>query len=92
LAEIARLWKGRCRLRTSLLDDIETALRETPQLPNLLFDEELSEKVMFQQERLRQAAWRASKWQADIPTTMASLDYLDCHRGAWLPMNLIQVR
>jgi 6-phosphogluconate dehydrogenase len=46
---------------------------------------------MFQQERLRQAAWRARQWQADIPTTMASLDYLDCHRGAWLPMNLIQV-
>jgi 6-phosphogluconate dehydrogenase len=92
LAEIVRLWQGGCRRRRSLLEDIALALESTPELPNLLCDEELSEKLMSQQEFLRQAAWRAVQWQAPVPATLASLDYLDFHRGAWLPMNLVQPR
>jgi 6-phosphogluconate dehydrogenase len=91
LAEVIRLWKGCGNLRAALLDEIASAIRATPHLPNLLYDDELSGKVMEQQERLRHAVWRAGLLRTPVPVLTASLDYLDSYRGAWLPGNLIQV-
>jgi 6-phosphogluconate dehydrogenase len=56
----------------------------------LLDDDDLSETVMEHQERLRHAVWRAGSLQTPVPALLASLDYLDSQRGAWLPVNLIQ--
>jgi 6-phosphogluconate dehydrogenase len=91
LAEVIRLWKGCGSIRGALLDEIASAFRAAPNLPNLLHDDDLSGKVMEQQERLRHAVWRAGLLQTPVPALMASLDYLDNYRGAWLPGNLIQV-
>jgi 6-phosphogluconate dehydrogenase len=91
LHEITRAWRGCTRLRTGLLDDITTALQTTPDLPGLLSDDDLSERVMSSQESLRQAVWRAHELDTPAPALLASLDYLDSNRAAWLPVNLIQV-
>ncbi|HUD49692.1 MAG TPA: NAD(P)-binding domain-containing protein [Candidatus Baltobacteraceae bacterium] len=90
--EIARVWKGGCSVRTELLDDIAGALRATPSLGNLLFDEDLAEKVMTHQECLRHAVWRAGELDTVAPGLLSSLDYLDSLRDAWLPVNLVQVQ
>jgi 6-phosphogluconate dehydrogenase len=92
LHEIARAWRGCTRLRAALLDDITTALQTTPDLPGLLSDDDLSERVMARQENLRHAVWRAHELDTPVPALLASLDYLDSHRAAWLPVNLIQVQ
>jgi 6-phosphogluconate dehydrogenase len=89
-AEVIRLWRRCGDIRAALLDEIASAIRATPHLPNLLYDDDLSGKVMEQQERLRHAVWRAGLLQSSVPALTASLDYLDSHRGAWLPGNLIQ--
>jgi 6-phosphogluconate dehydrogenase len=91
LGEISRAWRGCSHLRTTLLDDIADAFQSTPALPNLLCDDHLSENVMARQEFLRHAVWRAHELGAATPGLLASLDYLDSNRGAWLPVNLIQV-
>jgi 6-phosphogluconate dehydrogenase len=91
LHEISRAWRGCTRLRTALLDDITAALKTTPGLPGLLSDEDLSERVMACQENLRHAIWRADEFDTPVPVLLASLDYLDSNREAWLPVNLIQV-
>lgn len=90
LAEVARVWRGCCRMRAPLLDQIAVAIRGTPHLHNLLFDDDLAEEVMAGQEFLRHAVWRASEIGIDAFAMLASLDYLDSHREAWLPVNLIQ--
>ena len=91
LAEVIRLWKGCRGIHVALLDEIASAIAATPDLPNLLHDDDLSEKVMEQQERLRHAVWRAGPLQTSVPALMASLDYLDSCRGAWMPINLMQI-
>jgi len=91
LNEISRAWRGCSQLRATLLDDIATALEMTPELPGLLSDADLSERVMACQEKLRHAVWRAHEFDTAAPALFASLDYLDSNRAAWLPMNLIQV-
>jgi 6-phosphogluconate dehydrogenase len=46
---------------------------------------------MARQENLRHAVWRAHQLDTVVPALLASLDYLDASREAWLPVNLIQV-
>ena len=89
--EISRAWRGCSHLRTTLLDDITTALEMTPDLPGVLCDADVSERLMACQEKLRHAVWRAHELDAAAPALFASLDYLDFNRAAWLPVNLIQV-
>jgi 6-phosphogluconate dehydrogenase len=91
LHEITRAWRGCTHMRTSLLDDIAAALQATPDLPGLLCDDDLSQAVMDRQENLPHAVWRAHQLDLAVPALLASLDYLDAHREAWLPVNLIQV-
>jgi 6-phosphogluconate dehydrogenase len=91
LVEIAHLWKGGCTARTPLLNDITTALQATPDLTNLLCDEDLSDKIMANQESLRHAIWRANGLGTVAPCLLAALDSLDGCREAWLPVNLVQV-
>jgi 6-phosphogluconate dehydrogenase len=91
LHEISRAWRGCTHLRTTLLDDITSALEATPDLPGLLCDDDLSQAVMDCQEHLRHAVWRAHQMDALVPALLASLDYLDSNRAAWMPINLIQV-
>jgi len=91
LHEISRAWRGCSHLRVSLLDDITTALERTPDLPGLLSDDDLSDRVMACQENLRHAVWRAHEFDTVAPALLASLDYLDSNRAAWLPTNLMQI-
>jgi 6-phosphogluconate dehydrogenase len=88
---VARDWKGSCDARSAILDDIAAALRATPTLGNLLCDEDIAEKVMAHQESLRRAVWRATELDTVVPAMLASLDFLDSFRDAWLPVNLVQV-
>jgi 6-phosphogluconate dehydrogenase len=90
LVEVIRLWKKCDAIHGALLDDIASAIQATPNLPNILYDDDLSEQVMERQECLRHAVWRAGRMPLSAPTLKASLDYLDSYRGAWLPVNLIQ--
>src|SRR5205823_11854809 len=53
LAELARIWKGGCIIRARLLNQISRAYRRSPELPNLLIDEEFRDQVAG-----RQDAWR----------------------------------
>jgi len=92
MGEMVRVWQGSGAMRTSLLGEIGAALRSAPHLPNLLFDDDFSEKVMSCQEYLRHAVCRASELDTIVPALLASLDYLDSQRAAWLPVNLIQAR
>ena len=91
LREISRAWRGCAHLRTTLLDDIAAAFQATPDLPGLLSDDDLSQGVMACQESLRRAVWRAHELDTVAPALLASLDYLDADRAAWLPANLVQV-
>jgi 6-phosphogluconate dehydrogenase len=90
VAEVIRLWKKCGGIHEPMLEEIASAIRATPNLPNLLYDDDLSEQVMERQECLRHAVWRATCLQTRTPALKASLDYLDSYRGAWLPGNLVQ--
>ena len=60
LEAVARIWRGGCIIRAKLLEDICAAFRLNKNLPNLLLDPNLSQKIMAHQEDLRQVVCQAS--------------------------------
>jgi 6-phosphogluconate dehydrogenase len=92
LETVARIWQGGCIIRAALLEDIRTAYRNQPGLPNLLFDSEIWNKVMASEEKLRSIVCTAAELGVPTPGLMTALGYLDGCRSAWLPANLIQAQ
>jgi 6-phosphogluconate dehydrogenase len=92
LEAVARIWRGGCIIRAALLEDICAAFRVRRDLPNLLLDRNLSQKVLEHQEDLRQVVCQTAEAGVPAPGLMVSLGYLDAYRSAWQPANLIQAQ
>ena len=92
MAVIARIWRGGCIIRSSILDAIMATFRKTPALSNLLLDPELGGRVSERQADLRYIIEAATTWGIPIPGFMLSLVYFDAYRSARLPANLIQAQ
>jgi 6-phosphogluconate dehydrogenase len=92
LKAIARIWRGGCIIRSAILEDIQAAFHAKPDLANLVLDPTLSQKIIENQEYLRQIVCLASSVRVPIPGIMASLGYLDAYCSSWLPANLIQAQ
>jgi 6-phosphogluconate dehydrogenase len=92
LEAVARIWRGGCIIRGALLEDIRTAYRNQPDLPNLLLDPEIWRKVVTNEEKLRHIVCTSAELGVPAPGFMTALSYLDGCRSAWLPMNLIQAQ
>lgn len=90
--EIARIWRGGCIIRASLLQRITEAYEGEGQLANLLLDPYFAEQTAE-----RQANWRAAVTTAisrGIPTPgfSSALAYYDSLRSKTLPANLLQAQ
>jgi 6-phosphogluconate dehydrogenase len=92
LEAVARIWRGGCIIRATLLENIRAAFRARRDLPNLLLDPALAQALIAHQENLRKITCAASELGIPTPGLMASLAYLDAYRSAWLPANLIQAQ
>jgi 6-phosphogluconate dehydrogenase len=92
LETVARIWRGGCIIRASLLEDIRTAYRNQPGLPNLLLDPEIWRKIVTNEEKVRHVVCTAVELGVPAPGFMTALSYLDGCRSSWLPMNLIQAQ
>jgi 6-phosphogluconate dehydrogenase len=92
LAEIAKIWRGGCIIRSSLLGEIRRAYAENPSLSNIMLDSRFAEIL-----NARRDDWRfvIEKFTDDsIPALClsSSLHYFDALRSERLPANLIQAQ
>ena len=92
LESIARIWRGGCIIRSAVLDPIMSAYKNSPSLPNLLFDSYLGGEVGKRQADLRTVVQKCAGYGFPVPALMASLAYYDGYRSEWLPANLIQAQ
>jgi 6-phosphogluconate dehydrogenase len=92
LADVAKIWRGGCIIRSDLLEPIRSAYGSQPDLTNLLLDEDLGGEVVKRQGDLRAVISAALGAGIPCPALMASLGYFDGLRSAWLPANLIQAQ
>ncbi len=92
LAEVARIWRGGCIIRSAMLEPIRAAYEAQPDLPNLLLNKQLGWEVMARQPDLRAIIGSTVALGIPIPGFSAALAYFDGYRSAWLPANLIQAQ
>ena len=92
LAEICKIWRGGCIIRSALLEEMRRAYTENPQLPNLMLEDKFAEILSRSRED-----WRAINAKFDeslVPSLCLSsaLAYFDAFRSERLPANLIQAQ
>lgn len=92
LREVARIWKGGCIIRARLLDTIMQAFERTPDLPNLLLDDDIKRRVLVAEPAWRRTVQTAVFHGIPVPAMSASLAYFDSYRTAILPQNLTQAQ
>jgi len=90
LAEIAKIWRGGCIIRASLLEDIRKAYAKDAGLRNLLFDPLFREKLESSVDALRDVTARSLG--AGLPSYCfaSCLAYFDALTSERLPANLLQ--
>jgi 6-phosphogluconate dehydrogenase len=92
IAEIVRVWKGGCIIRSVLLNDLRKAYVANPKLSNII-----SSSVFQQQfQQLRPAVVDLLKKAMDhklaAASLSASLTYFDAYTTGRLPANLVQAQ
>lgn len=92
LAEIARIWRGGCIIRSVFLDRISEAYSREPGLANMLLDPYFKDIVTRGQASLRNVLTAGMSAGIPLPCHSAALNYFDGLRTARLPANLLQAQ
>jgi len=92
LGRIARIWRGGCIIRASLLEKISAAYEHDAQLVNPLFDGDIAREVTARQQDLRAVVAQAAQWGIPTAALSSALAYYDALRSPSLPTNLIQAQ
>jgi len=92
LDELVRIWKAGCIIRAIFLDDIKVALKQNPNLPNLLLAPKFKDAINTRLEAWRRVVATSIACGITSPAFSASLAYYDSYRRARLPGNLIQAQ
>ena len=92
LAEIAKIWRGGCIIRSGFLNDIFNAYQKNNNLTHLLLDEGVQKLVTANLPGIRSVVSKAVETGIAVPAYAASLNYFDNIRNKAMPGNLIQAQ
>jgi len=92
LAEIAKIWRGGCIIRSEILFDITNAYNKNNQLAHLLLDSDVQKKVAGAVGGARSVLSKTVAKGIATPAFTASLSYFDAIRSGRMPSNLIQAQ
>ena len=92
LADIVKIWRGGCIIRSSLLERFRQSLSSDPSLPNLLVADNMRDTIRKQHNLLKATLKFAIA--ADVPCMgfSSALNYLKAYASERLPANLIQAQ
>lgn len=91
-ADIAKIWRGGCIIRSVFLDRIAEAFSRNAMLENLLFDRYFLKITDTAHSSLRRVVANAALNGIPIPALSSALNYYDGLRSARLPANLLQAQ
>jgi 6-phosphogluconate dehydrogenase len=92
LAEIAKIWRGGCIIRSALLAEMRRAFAENPELPNLILDDRFAEILNRHREDWREIVEKFAASRVPALCLSSALQYFDAFRSGRLPANLIQAQ
>jgi 6-phosphogluconate dehydrogenase len=92
LEEVAKIWRGGCIIRSTLLEDIRTAFSQKADLTSIMLSDNISQELNRAQDSIRKTLKIAVEVGVPMPAMMSSVAYYDSYRRAWMPSNLIQAQ
>jgi 6-phosphogluconate dehydrogenase len=92
LAEVAKIWRGGCIIRSTSLEDFMQAFVKNPELPNIMLDDSIAATLLDTQEAARFTAKFAIDKGIAASALLSAVSYFDAYRTAKLPTNLIQAQ
>lgn len=92
LADVARIWRGGCIIRSRLLDGICNAFEKQPDIWSIVTAPSIAKDLTKKEGDLREVVESGARAQIPVPGFMISLAYLDAARSSWLPANLVQAQ
>lgn len=92
IAEVARIWKGGCIIRSAMLDDIRKVYLQNPDLVNLIADEGFYQTLNECQPGLVNVLKIAMDHRIATPALSSSLQYFYMWSSGRLSSNLIQAQ
>jgi 6-phosphogluconate dehydrogenase len=92
LAAIAKIWRGGCIIRSTMLETFRAAFLEKPDLANLLLSPWVAPELTKRQADLRAVVCTVASLGIPAAGLMNSLAYFEAYRSARLPTNLIQAQ
>jgi 6-phosphogluconate dehydrogenase len=92
LAEIAKIWRGGCIIRSEFLNDIYNAYTKDNKLAHLLLDSDVQQLVSAALPGTRQVISATTAAGIAAPGYTAALSYFDAFRSKRMPSNLTQAQ
>ncbi len=92
LAEIARIWRGGCIIRSALLEQIRAACTADPDLPNLILNDDFAQLLVKNSADWHTIIGGFSRSRIPSLCLSSGLSYFEAFRSARLPANLIQAQ
>lgn len=92
LETVCKIWRGGCIIRATLLEDFRKAFAAQSDLPNVLLDKQIAEKLNATQSSIRSVLKEAIQNGTPVSAWMNALSYFDAYRSENLPTNLIQAQ
>lgn len=91
MSEIAKIWRGGCIIRASLLENIYQAYQDE-NLSHMMLDPGIIALIHSNEAGMRRVASEAIKFGIGMPATGSTLHYFDMFRISNMPSNLIQAQ
>ena len=91
-AEVCRIWKGGCIIRSKLLDVVQDVFEDCSDIKNLLLDRKISALILGLENDWRTLVTSAESVTIPTLSMSASLRYFDAFRTENLPLNLTQAQ
>lgn len=92
LTDVVSVWRGGCIIRSSLLGVFTSAYKQTPELSNILLNQEVAALVKSVEGNTRSLVAYAAQSGIPAAALMSSLAYFDAYKTAYMPTNLIQAQ
>src|SRR5690348_136983 len=92
MAEVLRIWKGGCIIRSAMLNDLSSSYLKNDQLINLLLDKEFYLKLRDHYEGAVNTLTISMENAVAMPCLSSSLHYFNMFSTARSSSNLIQAQ
>lgn len=92
LAQIAKIWRGGCIIRSSMLEDMRVAYSNAPDLANLMLDDKFSSILAENAGAFRRVILAFTTDGIPSLCFSSALSYFEAYRTERLPANLIQAQ